>query len=361
MKRSPRFRMLGTAVGSMALLIAASCTEQTANPLEPGASALDARGLQREACAADGAVEFVCGPENPEDLAWVPQSPWVIVSTWQDDGYLSAVHFGTREATRIYPSEAPSVRHDTELYGACPGPIHDRFYAHGVSLRPGKNRVHTLFVVRHNAREAIEVFEVDARGNLPQLTWIGCVLPPDGAGLGFNSVIWLPDGGLGVTSPATNDVWEWQPDAGWAQVPGSVGGVPNGLEVSPDGKWYFIGGWGSQELIRLSRGQAVVEKTSIPVGFRIDNVHFDREGRLLAAGHAATVQQVIDCLRNSVCVGMTSKVVRVDTELQHAEEVFSYPTNEYLALGTAAIQAKENEIWVGGLRGERVAIVKAPR
>ena len=33
---------------------------------------------------------------------------------------------------------------------------------------------------------------------------------------------------------------------------------------------------------------------------------------------------------------------------QNDEEIFRYRTNEYLALGTAAIQV-DNQIWIGGL------------
>ncbi|MQA92654.1 MAG: hypothetical protein GEU90_20935 [Gemmatimonas sp.] len=290
----------------------------------------------------------------------MPKSPWVIVSTWQDDGYLSAAHLGTREAFEIYPGEAPEARQDMDLYGACPGPVTEGFYAHGISLRPGEGQVHTLFVVRHNAREAIEVFEVDGRGSRPSITWIGCVVPPEGEGLGFNSVIWLPDGGLAVTSPATDDVWEWQPVSGWTEVPGSQGISPNGIEVSPDGEWYYIGGWGTETLYRLSRDQTPYQLDPLPVGFHIDNVHFDQEGHLLAAGHQATVQQVVDCLNLSICEGIVSKVIRVDPDLQNSEEIFSYPTNDFLTLGTAAIQVK-SKIWIGGLRGERVAVIRVPR
>lgn len=362
MRPVPSIRSFGAVTFVLPLLLAACADNPTGLPegslAATGAELGQAPGQHRVNCTADGDVQFVCGPENPEDLAHVPQSPWVLVSTWQNDGYLSAAHFGTRETFEIYPGEAPQARQDMDLYGECPGPLTEGFYAHGISLRPGDDHVHTLFVVRHNAREAIEVFEVDGRGSRPTITWIGCVLPPEGEGLSFNSVVGLPDGGLAVTSPATNDVWEWQPGTGWAQVPGSVGGFPNGIEVSPDGQWYYIGAWLGQELIRLSRGQAVIEKSALPVGFRIDNVHIATDGSLLAAGHAATIQQVVDCLGLSVCEGYSSKVTKVAPDLSTAQEIFSYETNDLLPLGTAAIQVR-NEFWIGGLRGERIAVIPA--
>ena len=103
-------------------------------------------------CREDGEVKFICGPENPEDLAEVPTSPWVIVSTWQDDGYLSAAHTGDGTTVEIYPGEEPQARQDMELYGDCPGPMPEDFWAHGISLRPGDDQ--TAHAVRRAARRA---------------------------------------------------------------------------------------------------------------------------------------------------------------------------------------------------------------
>jgi hypothetical protein len=176
---------------------------------------------------ADGDVKFICGPENPEDLAKVPGAPWVIVSAWQDDGYLSAVHTGDGSIVEIYPGQEPQARQDMELYGDCPGPMPENFWAHGISIRPGDDQVHTLFVVRHGGREAIEVFELDARGATPSVTWIGCVLPPAGGPAApaqdFNSVIWHADGGLAATRFGVDEVVEWHPGGDWFLVPGTQG------------------------------------------------------------------------------------------------------------------------------------------
>lgn len=326
----------------------------------------------RDRCERDGRVSFICGPENPEDLAEVPGTPWVLISSWQADGYLSAANARTGKAVEVYPGNRPRARHDTERYGDCPGPMPEDFWAHGISLQPGERGVHTLYVVRHEGREAIEVFEVDARRHTPRLTWIGCVLPPEGGpeapAHDFNSVIWLPEGGLAVTRPAVDEVWEWKPDSGWAAVPSTAGISPNGIEVSPDGRYYFIGGHGTETFYRVDR-EAPYERDDLWVGFHIDNVHFDDSGRLLVAGHDATIQAVIDCLvyedgthttDNSRCDNIISRVLRIDQDLEDEEEIFRYRTNDRLALGTAAIEVKDR-IWIGGLRGERVAIIRSPR
>ena len=236
-------------------------------------------------CEPDGDVQFVCGPVSPEDLALVPDTPWVIVASWEDDGYLSAADSRDHGTSRLFPTATSQARHDMATYGDCPGMTTDRFRAHGISLRPGSGGTHTLYVVRHGEREAVEVFEIDARGATPSLTWVGCAVAPEG--LGLNAVVALPDGGFAATSPRTSDIWEWHTGNRWSKVPGSEDIGPNGLEVSADGQWFYVAGYGSQSVIRLSRGQTPVRKDTVNVGFNIDNVHWAPDGSLLAAGHRA--------------------------------------------------------------------------
>jgi len=68
-------------------------------------------------------------------------------------------------------------------------------------------------------------------------------------------------------------------------VPGSETNGPNGQVSSGDGRWFYIGGWGTRFLIRLSRGQTPAQIYSVEVGFHIDNVRWAPVGSLLAAGH----------------------------------------------------------------------------
>jgi sugar lactone lactonase YvrE len=310
-------------------------------------------------CEPDGDIQFVCGPVSPEDLALVPDSPWVIVSSWEDDGYLSAADSRDHSTARLFPTETAEARHDSATYPACPGMTTNGFRAHGISLRPGGNGAHTLYVVRHGERESVEVFEVDAQGATPVLTWIGCAVAPEG--LGLNAVVALPDGGFAATSPRTSDIWEWHTGAGWTKVPGSEDIGPNGLEISADGRWFLVAGYASQSVIRLSRGQTPIQKNAIEVGFNIDNVHWAPDGALLAAGHnAPTRTRVGECIQRRTCEGITSHVARVDQQALTSEEIFTYPTNDNLILGTVAIVVGD-ELWVGGVAGgTRIARVPLP-
>ena len=307
-------------------------------------------------CEPDGAVQFVCGPVSPEDLIAIPQSPWVIVSSMEDEGYLSATDSRDYSSTVAFPTATSRSRHDTSTYRSCPGMVTDQFTPHGINVRPGSDSVHTLYVVRHGARESVEVFEVDVGGETPTLTWIGCAVAPDA--LGLNAVVPLPDGGFAATSPRTGDIWEWHTATGWTRVPGSEDIGPNGLEISVDGRWFLVAGYGIQSVIRLSRGQTPVQKQTVEVGFNIDNVHWALDGSLLAAGHSTpSGARVGECMQRQMCDGITSRVARVDLQALTAEEIFTYPTNDYLLLGTGAIQVAD-EIWVSGIAGgDRIARV----
>jgi len=280
------------------------------------------------------------------------------------NGAIRLINLRDRTTTTLFPTATAKQRLDKKTYDSCPGPIdpseNEKFRAHGLYLRARKNSVHTLLVVHHGNRESIEVFELDARARPPALTWIGCAVAPDPIGL--NSVVALPDGGFATTnfSPRGTDaaarakmmagenngeVWEWHTNSGWKIVPGSEAAGPNGLEISKDGKWLYIGGWGSQSVIRLSRGQTPFKRDAVSVGFRVDNLRWAPDGALLAAGQGAAPSQ-------------TSNVARVDPNTMKFQELVRYPNSDVFSAGTVAIQIGK-ELWVGSVRGDRIAIFPA--
>lgn len=311
-------------------------------------------------CTPDGDIQFVCGPVSPEDLVLVPDTPWVLASGMEDDGYLYAIDTRNHGSTVLFPTATYGSRPDA-IFGECSRPVTGGFRPHGLSLRPGMNGRHTLYVVRHGAREAIEVFEVDARVGAPRLTWRGCVEAP--AGVTFNSVTALPGRGFAAThfNRPVGELWEWQPGDGWTEVPGSEWNGPNGLVSSPDGRWFYIGGWGTLSLVRLSRGQTPVQQDSVEVGFHIDNVRWAPDGSLLAAGHMWDDDAALgQCLGGQGCDGVTSRVAKVDPERLTAEEIIRYPSNEHFLMGTVGLQVGD-EIWLGGIAGaDRIVRFPAP-
>lgn len=313
-------------------------------------------GLAGAACDPDGDVQFICGPVSPEDLISVPQSPWVIISSMENEGHLYLADTRDHTAAILFPTEMSKQQHDTGAYGSCPGPVSRQFRPHGLSIRSGTGGIHTLYAIGHGDRESVEVFRLDASGTSPVATWIGCVVAPESVSL--NSVTALPDGGLAATNfmRPLGEVWEWQPTDGWSKVPGSEMSGPNGLLVSEDGQWFYIGAHTDGSVIRLSRGQTPIRKNEVSVGFQVDNLRWAPDGSVLAAGQAASGNNtVIDCVRDRKCDGFSSRVSRVDPLSLTADEIVQYPSNEHVILGTGAIQVG-NEIWLGAVGGgDRIA------
>ena len=332
-------------------------------------------------CDPAGDMRFVCGVPSPEDLVAIPDTDLVVASGYLPGGSIQYVHRLDQSRTSVFPANAHRERHDTALYPDCPGPINpnenERFSAHGLNLLTVEDGLHHLYVVHHGFRESVEVFEIDARPQgagsapaVPGLTWIGCVVAP--AGMTLNSVSPLPHGGFVATvpfvppeggefSPAdigiddlVGVVLEWHPDDGWSTVPESESSGPNGIEASPDGEWLYVNLWSAGQVLRLSRGREPVEKETVDLGFFPDNIRWQADGSLLTAGHSAeSIPRILECLE-ALCDDMGTNTARVDPETLAVEHVVDVPANEHFFTGTVALDVG-GEIWMGSMRGERIA------
>src|SRR5262245_3104534 len=329
------------------------------------ASPLGISAPQTASCNPAGNVQFVCGQLAPEDLVLVPGSEWVFASAFSGSGGVQLINVRDRTTRVAYPTATSKEKLDAKTYDSCPGPPDAtdkaKFATHGLALQSGKNSVHTLYAVHHGKRESVEVFEIDARGKTPELTWVGCAVAPDPIGL--NSVVWLPEGGFIATNylarggdPSgrtkmmagenNGELWEWHTRTGWKKVPDSESAGPNGVEVSKDGKWIYMAVWGSQGFIRLSRGQTPVKKDVVPLGFRVDNIRWAPDGTIFAAGQGGAGPM------------QTSNVVKIDPTTLKVQEIIKHPNGDTFGSGTVAVQIGK-EIWVGSYRGDRIAIFPA--
>jgi hypothetical protein len=334
-------------------------------------SATSLGSQQPAACEPDGNIRFICGVTSPEDLVPVPRSEWVITSGYIRGG-VHLINTRTHATTQVFPSPTTSERLDKSTYAGCPGPVDpaekEKLSAHGLAIAPGADRVHTVYLVHHGFRESIEVFEVDTRSTPPGFVWVGCVVAP--ATVGLNSVTPLPEGGFAATNPNrrgvkppspenTGEVWEWSSRNGWRVVAGSESQGPNGIEVSRDGKFYYVNLWPARKVMRLSRGQTPVSKDLLDVEFQPDNIRWQADGTLLAAGHGGpNVQRVIECLMK-VCPDAASVVARIDPRTWTAKEIIRYPANEKFYSSTVALQVGK-EIWLGTITGDRIARYPLP-
>ena len=315
-------------------------------------------------CVAAGDVQFVCGQQAPEDLVVVPGGQWVVAGAFGGTGGINLIRVSDRTSVRAYPSAEAVDALDAKIYKSCPGApdaaMKAKFQTHGLSLREGRNGVHTLFVVAHGARESVEVFTLDARPQTPTLTWIGCAVAPDPIGL--NSVRWLDDGGFVATNflprgtpggmaalqkaERNGELWEWHTATGWQKVPGSEASGANGLEISLDGRTLYVAAWGSQSFFRLSRGDKEPKREEVPLGFRVDNIRWAADGSILAAGQ-------------SMGTGPATVVVKIDPNTLAVKEVLRHANTPAFSNGTVAVEVGKT-YWVGTFRGDRLAIFPMP-
>ena len=300
----------------------------------------------------------VCAQQGPEDLVALGDR-WVAASAISGTGGIVMVRTSDREPMTVYPAPSARHRHDTATYPQCPGPPDaNAFTTHGLYVFPGDGPTFRLLVVGHGARESIEVFDIDTAGEQPVAEWLGCVIAPDPIGL--NSVRGLPDGGFVTTNFLPRDstpgetqamlngaengeLWEWHTQSGWSRVPGSEAAGANGLELSADGQTIYVAAWGSQSFFRMTRGWDPPQREDIELGFRVDNIHWARDGTLYAVGQAGTEWVVVS----------------IDPDSLETRQILSQPDSEEFGAGTAVAEVGD-DFWVGSFRGNRIAIVPAP-
>ena len=115
-----------------------------------GALLLGVAGPAAAACEPDGEVQFLCGPVNTEDLAPIPESPWVIVSSMVDGGDLHLADTRDNTTTVLFSPATGAADHDTATYGDCPGTRDEPVSA--ARLVPACVRRHHAHPARRRAR-----------------------------------------------------------------------------------------------------------------------------------------------------------------------------------------------------------------
>jgi hypothetical protein len=318
---------------------------------------------------------YVTGIRNAEDLVGVPNSRWIITSGLvgpeHPSGHLYLVDSVAKSAAELFPA-AVEFAPAGDPYVTEPPEVKS-FDAHGLALRPGDDGVHTLYLVNHGGREAIEVFEVDARPDRPKVAWIGAIL--QAPGVCGNAVAPLPDGGIVSTEfmnfgdPEAYDklyagadsgnIKEWHPGRGWEDVPGTECGAANGVDVSADGRWCYIASWSTKKLIRVSRGAAEVQRDEVPLGFLADNVKFQPDGSIVVAGQDADPEEFMEQFFSQATVEVGGRVVSVDPQTLAVSELVNLEGQD---VGTAATALEINgELWISSSRGDRIAYLsRAP-
>jgi hypothetical protein len=322
-------------------------------------------------CAATGDVTYVCGPKNPEDLVLVPGTQWIVSSGMAEGAGFYLVDSRAGSFSPLSFTAQPDA-----AFASCPSPpTAQTLNTHGLSIRSTGSGRARLYVVGHGAREAIEIFDVDAAGARPTLTWRGCVLMPDG--LAANSVASFADGSIVATVlfmpgttfadaivalKPTGAVFEWSPGKpGFELMRGTELPANNGIETSADGREIYVASSGLQTIVAFSRSNPARQlRTTQPLGFTPDNVHLAPDGRLVTAGMANDVperggapgadhdiEKLSRCPRPTIAVAIDPKT------MQHTVIATTTATPAF-SNATMALPVGR-EAWIGSFSGDRIA------
>jgi hypothetical protein len=312
-------------------------------------------------CTPDGKVGYVCGLRSVEDMVAVPGGRWIVGTALQAGAgglYIIDAKARTAKVADITfgPAQAP--------FADCTAPDPKTLNTHGLEIRPGKDGVHTVYVVNHGGRESLEVFHLDARGTEPKVTWIGCLKMP--ANASGNAVVALPGGSLALTKFADADdkdsivhilggaitgvVYIWTPGRGFKELAGTKLSGDNGMVATPDGKWLFVTDYGRKAVYRVPLdGSGKV--TSVAVDFHPDNLRWAPDGKVVATGQYITLEN------RAGLHGWSA--VKIDPKTMAQTPFVKLAGTAAFDNGTTTLQVGQ-DLWIGTYRGDRVAYLPAP-
>ena len=320
-----------------------------------------------KSCAPAGGLSFVCGPQRAEDAIAIPDTRWLLISGMTPGSGLGVIDMNAKIAYFLYT--AKTARALDRRYPGCSAPPDPASFAtHGLSLRataPGRYR---LYVVSHGALESIQVFELNARGDVPALTWKGCVAMPDNHPA--NSVASFADGTILATvlgglklddGKLGGAVFAWSPgEKMFHWLKGTELPSPNGLEIAHDESEFYVVSSNDQSFNVFSRDGRKLRAAPVP-GFNPDNIRWNGN-RLVTAG---MMHDEPACGGLKVQGGPYAKchrgymVAEIDpVGLQWKMIAYAEPNPVFEAVATGAVVG--DTLWLTTFRGDRVAYRPLP-
>jgi hypothetical protein len=353
--------------------------------LAVAAAAIPAPAHQDE-CRPSGDMSFACGIPAPEDLVAIAGSPWIVASSMPQGTGVGGIYLINSRNNDVHRVDLAADRarlpafasgEDEAVAAARCAPLDaGKFVSHGLSFGQGKDGIHRLYVVGHGGREAVELFNVDARGDRPVVRWAGCVPMPEG--VEANSVAALPEGGFLVTTlydpgetawpvrmgklasaAPVGAVFEWHAASGFTRLAIPPISGPNGIAVSADGGSVYLAGWGDRIVRRIDRSGRELAKP-VKLDFLPDNLHWAPDGSLLVAGQPTDVQSLFACAtgkdRPVYCVTRWS-AARLDATRLDVTATWGAETEGAFGDATATI-IENDRLFIGSLGGSKVAVVR---
>ena len=332
-------------------------------------------------CDEAQGLSFVCGADHPEDLARIPGTRWIVASGFDAGSGIKLVDTEAAKLHRWYTGEPAQLAPDSVKYPDCPEPPDAAlFNAQGMNLRSVSETEQLLHVSNHGGREAIEIFRIRAASGdgAPRLAWIGCVPMPQG--MAANSVTSLEDGSILVTvlnRPGTQIadyvqlrvtglVYEWQPGSkGFRHVRGADLPGNNGIEVSKDGKEFYVVAFGWHAVVAFSHtNPAKMLRKAVAPGFMPDNIHWDGD-RLIAAGMqydepaCGGLRKMVDGKADPMLCHRGYTVAHLEPKSMTWSVLAYAEPNPYFNGASTGLVIGDN-LWLGSFQSDRIAWRRLP-
>lgn len=339
-----------------------------------------------QACS-EMALDQICGVQNPEDLAPIPDTNWAVYSQMRSEvpeslRSESGLGFLSLETREVVPFLKPDfnswpVEDDTPLGDSnCPGPVDPAgFSGHGLDVRALDDGSIVLAAVNHGEREAIELFSIRNDGNVPSATWRGCV--PLERGMHHNDVAIAADGSLYFTyffkSPHyataasywhlissfwggdTGWVRHWSPAQGIVELEGTEGTTPNGIQLSKDGRYLFVNEWMTRGVSRIDLSQQRPSAEWVEFPSLLDNSTWSADGQLLVTGQRVSFFDIVSCVTQETITtcDIPYEVYRLDPETLEVETLL-----EGRGTGSVALQYGHG-YFIGSFHADSIQLKEA--
>jgi hypothetical protein len=331
----------------------------------------------------DPAGRDFCGLDRPEDVAMVPGTKWLAVSTASLEAPLVFIEVGTKRRVQVMlpipaPTGTPPRRNPEPTAAECIGPP-ARVRAGGNDVRRVDGELR-LALINHpepgSDGDRVELFSITQSGGVPIAHWFGCipVTPP----YMLNDVALGPDGELFASheferphtaeaatalkdkflaGKPTGFALEWTRAAGWTQLAGTEVSFANGIAVSANGRTIAVAGTYDQAVVLVDRQSGAVRR--IPVPLQPDNLTALRDNSFLVVGHTGVPVTGIDPCRDPSALpcGFPFAVAHIDPK-GRVTVVFEHDGSRIPGASVAVLEG--TDLYLGSAFGDRVTVLDRP-